>query len=405
MCLFFFPVGHLLGFNVSKDGITLDPLKVQAILELPIPHSLRQLQSLQGKANFLLRFILDYATNAHGFLRLLRFNISFVWDNYAQESFDAVKYALTSDPFIHQGDFDRDFILYISASTYSVVGVLIQEDENGIKHVIYYVSKNLVAPPVSYSHEEKLALVVMFSVQKLRHYIVMHSTKVMTNSNPMAFLLSRQIINWKYTHWIVILQEFDLEFFTPKSKKGLALTELISKLPTGTQYPLVSDDFPDEFFFSITTGDPWYGDILTYLQTQNFTIHIDCDSRQRIQHQAPRYLFISDDLYRCSVYTVLSCCLMHDEDEQVLNARHSGTCGGHLFGLATTQKIMCIGYFWPFVFGDFIEVVKYYSNFQHFTPKARAPIAPLHPVISVGTFCKWAIVGEVNPLYGHRRSH
>ena len=53
------PAGRLLGFIVSKDDITLDPLKVQAILELPIPRNLRQLQSLQGKANFLRRFVPD----------------------------------------------------------------------------------------------------------------------------------------------------------------------------------------------------------------------------------------------------------------------------------------------------------------------------------------------------------
>ena len=81
---------------------------------------------------------------------------------------------------------------------------------------------------MSYAHEEKLALVVVFSVQKLRHYILMRSTKVVTDSNPMAFLLSRRILNGKYAHWFVILQEFDLEFVTPKSKKGLALAELIS---------------------------------------------------------------------------------------------------------------------------------------------------------------------------------
>ena len=70
-CEFCVPAGHLLGFIVSKDGITLDPLKVQTILELPIPCTLRQLQSLQGKANFIRRFVPDYATTAHGFLRLL----------------------------------------------------------------------------------------------------------------------------------------------------------------------------------------------------------------------------------------------------------------------------------------------------------------------------------------------
>jgi len=51
--------------------------------ELPPPKTLRQLRSLQGKANFLHRFVPYYATTAHGFLWLLRSNIPFVWDDQA----------------------------------------------------------------------------------------------------------------------------------------------------------------------------------------------------------------------------------------------------------------------------------------------------------------------------------
>jgi hypothetical protein len=52
-CVFCVTAGCLLGFIVSQSGITVDPLKVQAITEIPPPQNLRQLQSLQGKANFL----------------------------------------------------------------------------------------------------------------------------------------------------------------------------------------------------------------------------------------------------------------------------------------------------------------------------------------------------------------
>jgi hypothetical protein len=83
-CVFCVTAGHLLGFIVSQNGITVDPLKVQAITEIPPPRNLRQLQSLQGKANFLRCFVPDYAIRAHGFLRLLRHDIPFHWDDYAQ---------------------------------------------------------------------------------------------------------------------------------------------------------------------------------------------------------------------------------------------------------------------------------------------------------------------------------
>ena len=117
MCLCV-PVGRLLGFIVSKDGIALNPLKVQDILELPIPHTLCQLQSLQSKEKFLCQFVPDYATTAHGFLRILLSTIPFVWDEHAQQYFCALKHAITFAPLISPPNFERDFIMYISASTH-----------------------------------------------------------------------------------------------------------------------------------------------------------------------------------------------------------------------------------------------------------------------------------------------
>ena len=45
-------MGYLLGFVVSKDGFQIDPLKIAAILALPAPTNLLELQSFQGKENF-----------------------------------------------------------------------------------------------------------------------------------------------------------------------------------------------------------------------------------------------------------------------------------------------------------------------------------------------------------------
>jgi len=52
-CVFCTETGQLLGFVVSKADICVDPLKVEAIVKLPPPLTLRQLQSLQAKENFL----------------------------------------------------------------------------------------------------------------------------------------------------------------------------------------------------------------------------------------------------------------------------------------------------------------------------------------------------------------
>jgi hypothetical protein len=71
-CVFCVESGRLLGFIVSCQGIRVDPLKVEVILNLPPPSSLLQLQCLQGKANFLCRFISNYVELTLGFTRLLK---------------------------------------------------------------------------------------------------------------------------------------------------------------------------------------------------------------------------------------------------------------------------------------------------------------------------------------------
>ena len=74
-----------------------------------------------------------------------------------------------------------------------------------------------------------------------------------------------------------------------------------------------------------------------------------------------------------------------------MNGCHSGACGSHLPGMATAQKIIRTGYFWPSIFKDFHEVVKKCPPCQLFYLKKRTHPAPLHPVIEVGPFSKWGI--------------
>jgi hypothetical protein len=55
-------------------------MKVEEILRFPPPHSIHQLQGLQGKDNFLRRFIANYANITKGFMHLLKKDTPFIWD-------------------------------------------------------------------------------------------------------------------------------------------------------------------------------------------------------------------------------------------------------------------------------------------------------------------------------------
>eukprot|EP00253_Pinus_taeda_P024867 PITA_24867 len=212
-CVFCVSSGHLLGFVVSKDMIRLDPCKVQAIIDLPPPSNLLQIQKLQGKANFLRRFIPNYSEHA-------------------------------------------------------------------------------------------------------------------------------KVAGGKYSKWIEILQEFDLEFKKSKSKKSLVFVELLCDLPSSSNDATSEEAIVDENLFMIYSSNPWYGDIIIYLQTQTYRSNTSCSEQRRIRYQSKDYVIVRETLYRRGIDTVLWRCLTHEEAEKVLNDCHSGTCGGHQFGYAMAQKIL-----------------------------------------------------------------
>jgi hypothetical protein len=157
-CIFCVTSGHLLGFIVSTKGIMVDPLKVEAITQFPPPRIVRQLQSLQGKVNFLRHFVLNYANITKGFMHLLKKGVPFCWDEVAQCSFDALKKALVSNPLLSPPNYNRDYLLYLAAVESLIGMVLVQEDDELQEHVIYYLSRALMGPELRYSHVEKLAL-------------------------------------------------------------------------------------------------------------------------------------------------------------------------------------------------------------------------------------------------------
>jgi hypothetical protein len=149
--------GRLLGFIVSRQGIRVDPLKVEAILNLPPPSTLLQLQSLQGKANFLRRFIPNYAEITRGFTRLLKKGSEFVWDTIANNAFEALKLSLTRAPVLFPPDYNRDYFLYLVASDYTIGMVLVQEDDANDMTTLKSILKSSI---------------YMYLSRSFRHYIL-----------------------------------------------------------------------------------------------------------------------------------------------------------------------------------------------------------------------------------------
>ena len=61
--------------------------------------------------------------------------------------------------------------MYLAAADTTIAMVLVQED-NGIEHPIYYLSRNLNYTERKYSYVENLALAAVQAIQRFRHYVL-----------------------------------------------------------------------------------------------------------------------------------------------------------------------------------------------------------------------------------------
>jgi hypothetical protein len=92
---------------------------------------------------------------------------------------------LTRTPIIFPPNYSRDYFLYLVASDYTIVMVLVQEHDSHDEHVIYYLSRSLTTTETKYLHVEKLALAAIQVVQHFRHYILLRKYALISNYNPM----------------------------------------------------------------------------------------------------------------------------------------------------------------------------------------------------------------------------
>ena len=131
------------------------------------------------------------------------------------------------------------------------------------------MSRNLNDTESKYSYVKKLALVAVQVVQRFHHYVLLRKRIVISDCNPMTYILSCQSLGGEYSKWIVILQEFDLEFKS-KSNKSLVFAELLCDLPLTSIDSTYEPSILDESLFLMSSSDAWYGDMLIYLQIQTF---------------------------------------------------------------------------------------------------------------------------------------
>ncbi|PKU62531.1 putative mitochondrial protein [Dendrobium catenatum] len=218
-CAFGVSSGKFLGFIVRHRGIEIDPDKIQAIVEMSPPKTLRQLRSLQGRLAYIRRFISNLSGRCQPFSRLMKKDTPFIWDDACHEAFNSIKQYLLNPPILAAPIPGKPLILYTAALEESLGALLAQTNEDGKENALYYISRRLIGAESKYSPIEKQCLALIFATQKLRHYMLSHKITLISKVDPLKFLMTRPTLTGRLAKWAVLLMQFDITYMPQKAVK------------------------------------------------------------------------------------------------------------------------------------------------------------------------------------------
>ena len=133
-----------LGFIIRAGRILMDPTKVKAVADWPIPTTRKRLQQFLGFANFYRRFIRNYSTLAAPLTALTSLRLTFQWSSAAEKAFSELKTRFSSAPILVFPDPKRQFTVEVDASDSGVGAVFSQRSAEDQKmHPCAFFSRKL----------------------------------------------------------------------------------------------------------------------------------------------------------------------------------------------------------------------------------------------------------------------
>jgi hypothetical protein len=97
-CEFCLDTIKFLGHTISSDDISVDPNKVQEVLDWKPPTSVHQIRSFLGLAGYYRCFIPDFSRIAKPMTELLKKGVKFSWDQKCEDAFHILRAHLTTTP-------------------------------------------------------------------------------------------------------------------------------------------------------------------------------------------------------------------------------------------------------------------------------------------------------------------
>ena len=186
--------GHI--FN--SEGVKADPGKIEAITNMSEPENVSEVNSLLGMAQYVSRYIPDYATITEPLRALTKKRTPWQWSDKQQQAFDKLKDSLTKSHVMSYFNPAQETEVIVDASPVGLEGLLAQDNK-----VISYASRELSDVEPRYSQTERKMLATVWALEHFHLYLYGSEFTIVTDHKPLLGIFnshkptSARIDRWK----------------------------------------------------------------------------------------------------------------------------------------------------------------------------------------------------------------
>lgn len=126
-CEWMKPEVEFLGHRIGREGLSVDPLKIDAVKQWPTPTNVPELRSFLGLAGYYRRFINNYSATALPLTELTKDDVEWKWADEQHGAFEALKLQLGSAPVLLLANPELPYVIHCDASGFAVGACLMQD--------------------------------------------------------------------------------------------------------------------------------------------------------------------------------------------------------------------------------------------------------------------------------------
>jgi RNase H-like domain found in reverse transcriptase len=162
-----------LGIVVTKGTVRIDPTKLNGLAVWPRQlTSVKQVCSTLGVLGYQRPFIQGFVHLARPITQLLKKGRKFEWIEKCTTVLNKLIGIVTSDPVLHQPNYDLPFPLEVDASQYATGAILYQPNDKGRLCPVGYYSHTLNLAERGYDMHDQELLAVMRGLCQWRHLLL-----------------------------------------------------------------------------------------------------------------------------------------------------------------------------------------------------------------------------------------